>query len=794
MLKNLIKIAFRNILKDIGYSSLNILGLTLGIASAIFLIIYISDEVSYDRYHENSDRIYRITSHFTETDDDFSWPVTQVPFARQVIADYPEVESATQFYALDRQLFKYEDKKFFEKRFFMADSNAFEIFDYKFIYGSAENALKEPNTIILTRDAAKRYFGNEDPVGKSLERVGRSSVFKVTGVIENIPQNSHFRYDGMISRSTYSSDFGNWGSFFITSYVMLRQGVDHKQFEIKIREMYDKYMASIFKPLNTQIEYLLEPIEDIHLKSTSAMETEPTGSYAYVLIFALVAFFLILIAAMNYMNLATARSTKRAREVGLRKVVGANKTGLIFQFLTESTILTIISLIFSFIVVSLLFPQFNQLSGKSFDISILYSPTILISFIVIIIVVGILGGSYPAFYLSRFNPVVIFKGKVTKGNASSVFRRILVVIQFSISVAMIVSTLVVFKQLNHLKTKELGYNMDQIIRMRFADYRASTKYPVLKQAILKNPNVKNVTNTSVDVGNKSGKVIFNVETNDGMDQRGINYARVDHDFIETLGIEMVEGRDFQEDIPGDTLKGVIVNETMVKRFNWDKPIGKKVQLEDRSWMAIDATVIGVMKDYHQTGMYNEIETFMLVYRPINTIVYVKLKAKDIKKTIAEIEQAWNEIYPEKPFEYSFLSENFEKQFRADEKRGSIFTLFTCLAIFIACLGLLGLTSYTVERRTKEIGIRKVVGASEGIIVRLISKEFIYLVIISIAIAFPLSYYFMNSWLQNFVYRTHIGSFVFIIAALITIGITFITISYQAWRAAISNPSNSLRAE
>ncbi|MCG8410788.1 MAG: ABC transporter permease, partial [Bacteroidales bacterium] len=322
----------------------------------------------------------------------------------------------------------------------------------------------------------------------------------------------------------------------------------------------------------------------------------------------------------------------------------------------------------------------------------------------------------------------------------------------------------------------------------------STKYPVLKQAILKNPNVKNVTNTSVDVGNKSGKVIFNVETNDGMDQRGINYARVDHDFIETLGIEMVEGRDFQEDIPGDTLKGVIVNETMVKRFNWDKPIGKKVQLEDRSWMAIDATVIGVMKDYHQTGMYNEIETFMLVYRPINTIVYVKLKAKDIKKTIAEIEQAWNEIYPEKPFEYSFLSENFEKQFRADEKRGSIFTLFTCLAIFIACLGLLGLTSYTVERRTKEIGIRKVVGASEGIIVRLISKEFIYLVIISIAIAFPLSYYFMNSWLQNFVYRTHIGSFVFIIAALITIGITFITISYQAWRAAISNPSNSLRAE
>jgi putative ABC transport system permease protein len=360
---------------------------------------------------------------------------------------------------------------------------------------------------------------------------------------------------------------------------------------------------------------------------------------------------------------------------------------------------------------------------------------------------------------------------------------------------MIVSTLVVFKQLNYLKTKDLGYDMDNIISLEFSNREMIEKYPVLKQALLNNSDVLNVSSTNTVIGNGSGKVIFNVETDEGMQQRGINFAVVDHDFVETLGITMLEGRDFQEDMPSDTMRGVVINETMAKRLNWDKPMGKKVQMQRRDGTdIIMATVVGVMQDYHQTGMYNEIETLMLLYRVNNRVVYAKLSEENVQGTIRYIENQWNEVFPDHPFEYSFVSDRFSEQFGADEKRGFIFTLFTVLAILIACLGLFGLASYTVEQRKKEIGIRKVVGASEGTVVKLISKEFIILVSIAIVIAFPLTYYFMSDWLQNFVFRTNLGLFVFILAGLITIAITFITISYQAWKAANSNPADSLRIE
>jgi putative ABC transport system permease protein len=793
MLKNLIKTAIRNIFKDFGYSSLNILGLTLGITSALFLIIYISDEVSYDRHHENAERIYRVSSRIQETDDEFTWNIAQIPFAEQLVADYPEVEACVRFIPDGRELFKYEDKEFFEEDFVFADTNVFDVFTYEFIKGNPENALIEPNTIVLTKDIAAKYFGEEDPMGKSL--INGEDIYKVTGVIENIPFNSHYRYDAIASRKSLPEEMGSWGNFGVFTYVMLPEGMNYKDFEAKIQEMYGKYMAEIFERMDIKINYILEPILDIHLKSTSSGEPEPTGSNAYVIIFGIVALFLILIAAMNYMNLATARSTKRAREVGLRKVVGSHRGNLIFQFITESIVLTFISLILSIVLLVLLLPQFNHLAGKSFELGVLFTPTIVFSIIGIIVFVGIIGGSYPAFYLSKFNPISVLKGDVTKGASGGIFRKVLVVIQFTISVAMIVSTLVVFKQLNYLKTKDLGYDMDNIISLEFSNREMIEKYPVLKQALLNNSDVLNVSSTNTVIGNGSGKVIFNVETDEGMQQRGINFAVVDHDFVETLGITMLEGRDFQEDMPSDTMRGVVINETMAKRLNWDKPMGKKVQMQRRDGTdIIMATVVGVMQDYHQTGMYNEIETLMLLYRVNNRVVYAKLSEENVQGTIRYIENQWNEVFPDHPFEYSFVSDRFSEQFGADEKRGFIFTLFTVLAILIACLGLFGLASYTVEQRKKEIGIRKVVGASEGTVVKLISKEFIILVSIAIVIAFPLTYYFMSDWLQNFVFRTNLGLFVFILAGLITIAITFITISYQAWKAANSNPADSLRIE
>lgn len=787
MLKNLLKTALRNLYKNFGYSSLNILGLTIGITSALFLILYVADEISYDRYNEKADRIYRISSHITEPDDQFTWNVAQIPFGPQVVQDYPEVQSFVRFINFPRSLFKYEDKEFYEEKFFYADSTVFDIFTYKFVKGNPKAALLEPNKIVLTEKIADKYFGKSDPIGKSL--IVGDKAYEVTGVIKDIPTNSHFRFDALTSRKNLPKELGNWGNFGVFTYLLFPENFNVKPFESKIQEMYSKYMASIFQKLNIKIEYKLEPITRIHLYSTNPGEPEPTGSISYVYIFSIVALFLILIAAMNYMNLATARSSKRAREVGLRKVVGSRRSALVLQFLSESTTFTVISLILSIILLAILLPKFNELAGKSFDLHILYSPVVLLSLVGVIAVVGIFGGSYPAFYLSKFSPVTVFKGEITQGSAGSMFRRILVVTQFTISVAMIVCTLVVFKQLNYMKTKDQGFDQKNIISFQL-NQAMIQKFSVLKQAMHENPNILYVGSTDTPVGEGSAKIIFKMESDQGMSDRGVNLAIVDHDFVETLGIKILKGRDFQEDMPSDTLTGVVINETLAKRMNWAEPIGKKVELGK----FVQGSVIGVMKDYHQTGMYNQIESLLLIYRPNNEVIYVKLSDKDVQGTLRFIETKWKGIFPEKPFEYKFLSERFNQQFSADEKRGVIFTLFTILAIFIACLGLFGLASYMVEQRTKEIGIRKVVGASEGTIVMMISKEFLVLTSISIIIAFPIAFYMMNSWLQNYVYRTKLGLMVFIITAIITIAITFMTISYKAYKASILNPANSLRTE
>ncbi len=789
MIKNLLTTAFRHILKNPGYSILNILGLSLGIASALFLIIYVSDEISYDRYHEKADRIYRVSSKITEPDDQFTWIVAQIPFGPQVAQDYPEVQSFVRFIPMNRALFRYEEKEYNEEDFFYVDSTLFDIFTYKVLKGEVKSALIEPDKIILTETAAGRYFGSDDPIGKTITSGNNS--FEVTGVIEDVPSNSHFRFDAVASRNNLPKQLGSWANFGVFTYLLFPEGTDVSAFEEKMQGMYNAYMQPIFGSLNITIEYILEPIKRIHLYSTNAGEPEPTGSITYVYIFAIVALFLVLIAAMNYMNLSTARSAKRAREVGLRKVVGSRRRLLVAQFLSESTIFTVISLIVSIILLAALIPRFNLLAGKSFDLHVIYSPVVLMSLLGVILLVGIIGGSYPAFFLSRFSPVTVLKGEITQGSAGSLFRKILVVIQFTVSVIMIICTLVVFRQLNYLKTMDQGFDQENVVGLQLNGQMAR-KYPVLKLALRGNPNIKYVGGTNTPVGEGSGKTLFNVETDQGMSSRGINFAVVDYDFIETLGIKMVEGRDFQEDMPSDTLTGVVVNETFVKRMGWTEAIGKKVELGDEN--TIRARVIGVMKDYHQTGMYNEIESLLLFTRPLNNVVYIKLSGENVAETMNYIESTWKEVFPDQPFVYTYLSERFSRQFEADEKRGLIFTLFTVLAILIACLGLFGLASYTVEQRTKEIGIRKVFGADERVILRLISRDFLILTSIAIIIAIPVSYYFMSNWLENYVYRSKIGVPIFIIAGLLTILITFLTISYKAYQAAIMNPADSIKTE
>jgi putative ABC transport system permease protein len=687
-------------------------------------------------------------------------------------------------------LYKYEDQEFNEENFYYVDSTLFDIFTYDIIKGDVKSAITEPNKIVLTRRTAEKYFGRTDPIGKTLTT--GNTTFEVTGIIKDVPSNSHFRFDAVASRSNLPKQLGNWGNFGVFTYLLFPENFDISSFETKMQGMYDAHLKSIFGPLNIKIEYILEPLRRIHLYSTNANEPEPTGSITYVYIFFIVAIFLVLIAAMNYMNLATARSSGRSREVGLRKVVGSPRRTLIMQFLCESTLFTITSLVLSIILLMILLPKFNLLSGKSFDLSIMHSTVVLLTLLGIILIVGILGGSYPAFFLSRFSPVTVLKGEVTHGSAGTLFRKILVVTQFTISVAMIICTLVVFRQLNYLKTMDQGFDQKNVVGLQLNQGMAG-KYQVLKEALLKNPEIKSVTSTDTPVGEGSGKLIFNVETDQGMSQRGVNFAVVDHDFIKTLGIKIVEGRDFQQDMPSDTLTGVIVNETFVRRMGWAEPLGKKIEAGDEN--TLRARVIGVMKDYHQTGMYNEIESLLLAYRVTGLpIVYIKLGDKNIQQSLTFMEDTWKEIFPDQPYSYTFLSERFNRQFEADEKRGLIFTLFTILAILIACLGLFGLASYTVEQRTKEIGIRKVFGANEGTILKLVVRDFLILVAIGIGIAIPAAYYFMNSWLSNYVYRTTIALQLLVFSALLTLMITFITVSYKAYQASILNPASSLKTE
>jgi putative ABC transport system permease protein len=790
MIRNMIIVALRNIRKDMGYSTINIIGLTLGITSALFLILYIADELGYDRYHEKADRIYRVTSTITETDDQFTWIVAQIPFGHQVREDYPEVEASVRFINLGRALFSHEDREFMEEQFYYADSSVFDVFTHEFIYGSPHFSLNEPNTIVLTNSIAGKYFGNDDPVGQSL--VSGDRTFRVTGVIADVPRNSHFRFDALASRTSLPDQIGNWGNFGVFTYLLLPEGTDFRELERKLQTMYERYMAEIFERMNINIVYNLEPVTWIHLHSDHAGEPEPTGSIAYVYIFGIVALFLVIIAAMNYMNLATARSLKRAREVGMRKVLGSGKGRLVMQFLAESTTLTVVSLILSIIVLGLLLPEFNRLAGKNFEPVILYSPRFVASLLFIVVLLGITGGSYPALYLSRFNPVKVLKGEVSRGSSGNLLRKALVVTQFTISVVMIICTLVVFRQLNFLKGKDLGYRMENVIGIQLNNNEMVQRSRVFKQALLENRNIESVTTTNARMGEGSPKIIFNMETDEGMEERGINFAVVDHDFVKTLGIEIISGRDFRPDMPADTLLAVIVNETLARRMNWNEPLGKRVDVGDGSMLK--ASVVGVMKDYHQTGIYNEIESLMLVYRYNNPFVYVRLNQEKIQDAVRHIETVWDEMFPGVPFTYQFLSDRFSDQFGSDEKRGFIFTLFTILAILISCLGLLGLVSYMVEQRKKEIGIRKVFGAGEPVIISLICRDFLLLVSISMLIAFPVAYYFMNRWLEDFVYRIHPGFTVFLMAAAITISLTFLTVIFRAWNAAIANPVRSLRVE
>lgn len=794
MLKTTLRIAFRNFRRERGYNAINILGLTLGITCTLFLLLYIADELSYDQHHLNAKNIYRVVTHVKEPEGEYTWVRVQVPLAEELSTKYADVKRAVRFYSSGRELFKNEEKLYYEEKFYFADSSVFDIFTHEFIKGEASTALVDPLTVVLTESMALKYFGSTDILGASLLYVDRNEHYKVTGVIKDLPPNSHFQYDGLLSLSSLPTfrSFTNWGRMAVITYVEAKDNFDPLTFSASLDEIIKNHVAPIFEKRNIHLTYELQRITDIHLHSKIQDEDEAGGDITFIYILSAVAVFIIIIACINYMNLATARAAKRAKEIGVKKALGSNRSQLILQFLAEAFIVTILALIISLTFIYTLMPAFNHLADKQIIFQKLFENDVLKVWLGMTMAIGLLGGSYPAFYLSRFQPVAVLKGHTSKQGGNVLLRKSLVVVQFCISIFMVISTVIIYNQLTYLLKKDLGFTKEQIIRIAIDDGGMRRSLPVLKDALATEPEVLYFATANSTPGENVRKNIVFVEENDGkMSERPTDWFMADYDFVDALEMEIVDGRNFSRDVLADTLHAALVNEAMVRRMNWTNPLGKKFQTDDNV-----REVVGVIKDYHQNSLYNEIEPLVILFNKNNYFTHIKVRTNDLPGVVAKIENAWKTVYPDKPFEFQFLDQAFDAQYDAEERRSMIFTIFSIITIIIACLGLLGLTAFTTEQRAKEIGIRKVIGASAGSIIYLIAKEFIVLVVISAIIAFPAVFYFMDRWLQSFPYRIDLmdEAGAFLLSAAIVIFLTMMTVIYHSARAANANPIKALRTE
>ncbi|MEO8416155.1 MAG: ABC transporter permease [Ginsengibacter sp.] len=796
MIKNLLLIAMRNFRKDKWYSLLNIWGLTIGITFSLFLIFYITDELNYDRYNKKADNIFRVVSYIQEHDKNTDWTLTQIPLGPALKKDFPEVQEMTRFFPRERTLFKNGENSFYETKIYYADSTVFNIFSYHFAEGNAAHALNEPKSIVITKTLADKYFGKNKPVvGKTLKTI--YDLFTVTGVIEDVPQNSHLRFDMLMSASIIlkgSQDNPNsWGNFNNFTYVLLKPGTNVAAFDKKLVSVYKDHVEPIFAQFNVKMHYDVQPITAIHLHSKLEREPEETGSMSYILIFSAVAFFMLLIACINYMNLATARSAQRAKEIGIRKVAGSTKKQLIGQFLAESLFTAFIAVVLSVLLVMLLVPLFNSISGKAFTLHSLVQPFNIMLLLGIVLFTGLVGGSYPAFYLSSFNPVSILKGSLSKASGNVNLRRTLVVLQFSISMIMLICTWVVYSQLSYLRKKDLGFNKNQVMTITVntgEDERG--KIFAMDNEFRGVAGVKDVGTGNAYPGSANTDLnLFSVQTNTGYVDKAVECYTIDEHFADALGMQVVKGRNFSN--PSDTLHSILVNEAMVIHFGWDNAIGKRVKFPgDTSGRYLE--VVGVIKDFNQKSLYNPIEPLLLFYGPNGNMIQLKIDAGNIKVALAKVSVVWKKYFPELPFEYKFLDDDFNSQYAADQKRGKIFAAFSILTIIITCLGLLGLTAFTTQQKQKEISVRRVLGASILQVVTLITKNYLWLTLIAAAIAFPVAWYFMSRWLNIFPYNNGLSVIPFVLSALAIVIAATATATFHSAKAAMTKPAKILKTE
>ena len=806
MFRNYLTIAFRNALRHKGYALINVMGLAVGMTCCILILLYVQDELGYDRYASRHDRIYRLTMSI-ETPDRAETRTARSPTAwGWMLTDaFPEVEGFTRIKAplVSWQVTYVEgNRRFNEPGFYFADPGILDLFDFNLIRGDANTALNAPNTVVMTESTAARYFGDEDALGKVI-RIDNTYDLTVTGVMEDVPRNSHMTFGFLGSFETLNvnpiyggTDYGrntqNFGPDLYT-YLLLAEGFSPESLDPKLAEFIESRYGSALNQFSARIEAELQPLTSIHLHSNLDGELGANSDIAYIYIFSAVAFFLLLIACINFMNLATARSAGRAREVGIRKVLGAFRVQLIGQFMGESTIMAVLSLIVAVGLVYAFLPAFNALAGKDLvfafdDMSMAFG------LVGIVLLAGALAGSYPALFLSSFQPVSVLKGSSRAGAVNTNLRKILVVLQFVISVVFIIGTGAVADQMRFVQDKHLGFEKDQLVVMPLGDPRQRLIYNAYKDKIASSPNVLGVTVANEMPGGLVNDILF---TPDGAPEEElvrINNMWIDHDFIRTMGIELTAGRDFSRSFPTDTLQAFVINEAAVKWLGWESaPLDRKIRLGNFK----DGRVIGVVRDFHVRSLHSGIEPMMLQLAPGPDPLHylaIRIAPDDVAETMGFLESNWREIYPDDSFTYSFLDEDFNRLYQNEARQGRIFRSFSILAVFIACLGLLGLASFTAEQRTREIGVRKVLGASASGIVALLSKEYVRLVAYANLIAWPIAYYVMNDWLDSFAYRADLSPWIFLLAAALAIAVTMLTVSYRAVSVAHTDPVDALQHE
>jgi len=778
MIRNYLITALRNISRQKVFSFINIFSLSAGLTCFIIIFFWVRDEFSYDRYHVNADHLYRVyEKQIYSGGETFYTFATPEPLARTLKENFPEIVNAARLNLLwEKLLFRYEDKIFNETRVYAADQAALDMFTYEFISGDPATALKEPYSLVLTESMAKKYFGEDDPVGKTIE-INNKYAFNITGVMQDIPLNSHVRWEFLVPfefmLEIWNFPKGYWGSNTFRTYIQLQPGVSEEEAEEKIIDLIQQHHEG------STIELYLQSLTDTHLHSI-----EGSGAIQYVRIFSVVAIFVLVIASINFMILSTARATRRAKEVGIRKVAGAVKKNLLVQFFGESLLLSFASLLLAVLLTIILRTPFNNMAGKelSFDF---FAPDILLILLLLVIFTGILAGSYPAQHLASFRTVDILKGIYHSG--SLFFRKFLIVIQFIISVILIISTIVVYKQLHYIRSKDIGLNKNNIIYFPLRDF---SNFAAFKEKLKTLPGIENVTATNrVPLSITNSSWTYTWEGKDPDSEFLFQQIYVDFDYFETFKMEIVAGRSFSPEFPSDS-NNYIINEEAAKIMDIGDPLGKRLMQPKN-----EGLIVGIVKDFNFHRLTRPIDPLILRIDPRRfEEAIIRLNPVNLEQTLAGIEETWREYYPGEPFEYTFLDEEFDKMYRAEERMGTIFNYFAVLALIISCLGLFGLSSFIAELRTREIGIRKAHGSSVMNIFLLMNRQFVFWVLISNIVAWPAAWYIMNRWLENYAYKTALSWWVFLTAALISIVIAILTVTYQSLRIANTNPAQTLRYE